>query len=230
MNEYMVTYTCVDEPGTFTQIVVDRTEAAAKKFFKSTAKEAGRKFLSIALVKTGVLSTKRNERETLEIIRQLVADLGPQSYLGTAFDGCFDDAEINIEDDLAFSMKARYEFAKGKVEELETQLKKAKQNIQVLIKRYDERDAAFERMSSMVLPADDLEDLRQLVAAQVNEAKEKAKVESVTIIQFAKTPDAPEFKEAVNMYDHYTSTAAYYQKILDRIVNIQGMNRKENIL
>lgn len=105
MNEYMVTYTCVDEPGTFTQIVVDRTEAAAKKFFKSTAKEAGRKFLSIALVKTGVLSTKRNERETLEIIRQLVADLGPQSYLGTAFDGCFDDAEINIEDDLAFSMR-----------------------------------------------------------------------------------------------------------------------------
>lgn len=85
-------------------------------------------------------------------------------------------------------------------------------------------------MSSMVLPADDLEDLRQLVAAQVNEAKEKAKVESVTIIQFAKTPDAPEFKEAVNMYDHYTSTAASYQKILDRIVNIQGMNRKENIL
>ena len=223
MNEYLVSYTCAESSETFTQTIVDRTEAAAKRFFKSTVKETGRKFQGIALVKTDVLATKRNERETLETIRQLVADLGPQSYLATAFDGCFDDAETNIEDDFAFSMKARYEFAELKIRELEAKLKQAERGIQELIQKDDERKVVLERMSSMVLPADDLEDLRQLVAAQVDEAKERAEAESATIIQLAKTPDAPEFKDAVNMYEHYTSTAAYYQKILDRIINIQDM-------
>ena len=37
----------------------------------------------------------------------MVAELGPQSYLATAFEGCFEDAEQNIEDDVAYSMKAR---------------------------------------------------------------------------------------------------------------------------
>lgn len=63
----------------------------------------------VELVATDVNATKAQERETLEKIKAMVEELGPQSYLKTAFDGIFEDAEQNIEDDAAYSMKARLE-------------------------------------------------------------------------------------------------------------------------
>lgn len=55
------------------------------------------------------LATKDQEREALAKIRKIVAGLGPESYIGTAFEGCFQDAEDNIENDFAFSMASRFE-------------------------------------------------------------------------------------------------------------------------
>ena len=40
--------------------------------------------------------------------------LGPDSYLATAFAGCFEDAEENIKNDFACSMKQRLESAEAK--------------------------------------------------------------------------------------------------------------------
>ena len=51
------------------------------------------------------MTTKQQERDALEKIRIIVASLGEDSYIGTAFEGCFDFAEQNIEYDAAFSMK-----------------------------------------------------------------------------------------------------------------------------
>jgi hypothetical protein len=51
------------------------------------------------------MTTKQQERDALAKITKIIADLGEQSYIGTAFDGCFDLAEQNIEYDAAFSMK-----------------------------------------------------------------------------------------------------------------------------
>ncbi|EGO65403.1 hypothetical protein [Acetonema longum] len=50
------------------------------------------------------MTTKEQERKALEEIRQIVADLGEQSYLGSAFTGTFDLAEQNIDFDAAFTM------------------------------------------------------------------------------------------------------------------------------
>ena len=52
------------------------------------------------------MTTKAQEREALEKIKKLVASLGENSYLGSAFDGAFELAERNIDDDAAYS--ARY--------------------------------------------------------------------------------------------------------------------------
>ena len=45
------------------------------------------------------MATKDQEREALQQIKALVADLGPNSYIATAFRGVFDIAEENIEND-----------------------------------------------------------------------------------------------------------------------------------
>lgn len=45
--------------------------------------------------------TKEQERKALEQIKKIVDSLGADSYIATAFDGCFEDARENIENDFA---------------------------------------------------------------------------------------------------------------------------------
>ena len=108
MNRYQITY-IVDEGETETAYITERTEAAARKVFKTASK--GREITDVELDDTDVPATKEQERETLSKIKQMVEELGPQSYIAAAFEGCFDVAEQNIEDDFACSMKQRAETA-----------------------------------------------------------------------------------------------------------------------
>lgn len=57
------------------------------------------------------MATKAEERKALEQIRKIVNGLGEDSYLAMAFDGCFEDAEANINEDAAYSYKNRYDNA-----------------------------------------------------------------------------------------------------------------------
>lgn len=71
-------------------------------------------------------ATKRQEWETLMAIHKMVDSLGSESYLATAFDGCFEDAEANIKRDFGNSMKARWESAEAKLAEAKFQIEKLK--------------------------------------------------------------------------------------------------------
>jgi len=62
------------------------------------------------------MNTKEQERKALEQIKKIVAGLGEGSYIGTAFEGCFEVAEENIENDFACSMKQRAEAAERSAE------------------------------------------------------------------------------------------------------------------
>lgn len=61
------------------------------------------------------MTTKEQERKALEKIRKIVEELGENSYVGTAFEGCFEIAEENIEDDAAYSMKSRFEYSEKRL-------------------------------------------------------------------------------------------------------------------
>lgn len=63
------------------------------------------------------MTTKEQERKALEQIRKIVAGLGEDSYVATAFEGCFEDAEENIENDFALSMNGRWQDAEQKIEQ-----------------------------------------------------------------------------------------------------------------
>lgn len=64
-------------------------------------------------------ATKAQERKALEQIREIVEKLGTDSYIATAFEGCFEMAEQNIDNDWAFSPKHRINCLESKVVELE---------------------------------------------------------------------------------------------------------------
>lgn len=63
------------------------------------------------------IATKDQEREALKKIREIVEGLGPDSYIATAFAGCFEIAESNIQNDFADSMKDRWMSADRKLSE-----------------------------------------------------------------------------------------------------------------
>ena len=52
--------------------------------------------------------TKNDERKALEKIKKIVEELGDDSYVAVAFEGCFDIAEENINNDFACSMEQKY--------------------------------------------------------------------------------------------------------------------------
>ena len=58
------------------------------------------------------MATKQEERSALAEIRRIVDCLGPDSYIGMAFEDCWEIASSNIENDFADSMKCRYESAR----------------------------------------------------------------------------------------------------------------------
>ena len=109
MNDYRMTYTSVHAEEPQTCIVTERNEAAARKYFNAAHKGMGHTLTGAELIRENTCATKDQEREALAKIKAMVEELGPNSYLRTAFDGCFEDAENNIENDFGDSWKARAE-------------------------------------------------------------------------------------------------------------------------
>lgn len=61
------------------------------------------------------MTTKDQERKALAQIRKIVEGLGENSYIAMAFEGCFEIAEENIDNDFGCSMKNRAEAAEAKL-------------------------------------------------------------------------------------------------------------------
>lgn len=124
MNTYKIIFT--RENGTqgtdhFTAI----NERQARKDFGECYRHSTATIISIELASTNTPATKQQERDTLEKIRKMVEQLGPDSYLATTFEGCFDPAAENIDNDWACSMADRARNAEKRVAELEDKLSEA---------------------------------------------------------------------------------------------------------
>lgn len=97
------------------------------------------------------MTTKEQERKVLAQITKLVEGLGEDSYIGTAFEGCFEIAEQNIENDWACSMKDRAETAERKLNALELRYKQdidhlqgVKAHLEGKLDEYDKKISGLE--------------------------------------------------------------------------------------
>ena len=121
MNEYRITYLTSDQE-TGTDSIIERNEAAARKSFKGSYLGGKFTITDVELLRTGLQATKQQERDTIAAIRMMVDELGPQSYIGTALEGCLEIAEQNIDNDFGDSMKQRAESAEQQAIELKREL------------------------------------------------------------------------------------------------------------
>ena len=122
MNRYKITATRSN--GTeLSDYFVEATEGAARKAFKECYRNEEYSDVKVELVAEYVQATKEQEREALAKIVKIIEGLGPGSYVGIAFEGCFKDAEDNIENDFGCSMKQKLESAEARLADAEGRLK-----------------------------------------------------------------------------------------------------------
>ena len=81
------------------------------------------------------MATKADERKALEEIRRIVEGLGNDSYLAMAFDGCFEMAESNIENDFANNPKMSIENLQRDLRAANAKIKNAEEAYEIVLKR-----------------------------------------------------------------------------------------------
>lgn len=155
-------------------------------------------------------ATKGQELKALEKIRKIVADLGEDSYIGMAFEGCFEIAADNIGNDFGCSMKQRWEKAQEDAEyfrqtasNLSNDLERANEEIQMLRKR--------------VLTVQELFRIEDLIKAKIQEQETIAKDNAEVIVEKAEDCDSDDFKQAVGNHRNALSCQKSWNGILERV-------------
>lgn len=150
------------------------------------------------------MTTKNQEREALAKIRKIVEGLGADSYIGAAFEGCFEVAETNIENDWACSMKQRAESAEAKSKKLELDnrdlriaIKKEKEEAS---KKQTELQEKLNAFRNRALHVDDLADCKQLAEDAAFTAEKEMRAAAANIVTFAEDPQSSNFQNAVKIH------------------------------
>lgn len=93
------------------------------------------------------MTTKEQERKALAQIKKIVEGLGEDSYIAAAFEGCFEDAELNIENDAAFSMKTRADMLEKDLKEAEARLEASRNEQEALKRKLEAKDKTIENLT-----------------------------------------------------------------------------------
>ena len=206
MNDYRITYT--SETGEESNAyITERTESSARKAFNSSHKGMGFTIQSIELHRTGTSATKQQEQETLEAIRKMVEELGPQSYLATAFEGCFQDAESNIENDFGDSMQRRWESAVEKLSALQEEINRLKADLaatqteaETLRGKFDFASQHIKKLERQRLPEQFRRDLWVMTTSEAEASRARMAEAADKMAVGADNPGCVLFKESVARY------------------------------
>ena len=218
MNDYKVTNIIGVETGPITAI----NEDDARRIYRFDHKGPDARIEKVELIRENVPATKQQEREALEKIKAIVATLGPRSYVGTALDGCLEDAEVNIENDFGDSMRARWMEAENRVAQAAREAAAAKEELEAVRKHLQtaEDDANFYR--DKVLDSDDLTDIAQLVDGKMDALRADIETAAARIIEGAEEPESDAFKNAVKYHRAVKGGLEYYQALAQRVKHARG--------
>ena len=240
MNTYKITATTASGE-TLAHTIVEANESKARKAFREISRHGESYTIdAVQLVSENCYATKQQERDAIEQIKKLLEDLGPQSYVATALAGCLEDAENNIEDDAAYSMKERWELAESKLADAEKKvtrlnldnrdlrlaLEKAKQEAadaqQEAADAQQEAADAQQALRDNTLTADDLADCRKLVDDSACDAEKGMKAAALEIVTFAEDTGSLNFQNAVRKNRAETRRWNYLLGLRERIDKALG--------
>ena len=205
MNSYKITFR-YPESADETAYITERTEAAARKaLVRQYGKDA--EVVDVELHDTDVNATKEQERETLENIKAMVAELGPDSYLKTAFTGVYEIAEMNIDDDAAYNFPGRVDILEEQLKETGSKLNSAKRDADVAQKALATAEAqlaaAQEQIAALKrqqLPEELRRDLWVMTTTEAEASRARMAEAAEKMAVGADNPGCVLFKDAVALY------------------------------
>lgn len=130
------------------------------------------------------MATKDQERKALEQIRKIVAGLGDDSYIGMAFEGCFEKAEENIDNDFGCSWKQEAESNRIEAEKWMDEAKDAKEAYKSLLNTYNDMKTDLENTQEDCAEwikrckerREENQELENTIATQQEELKKQAQM------------------------------------------------------
>lgn len=155
-------------------------------------------------------TTKEQERKALEKIRKIVSDLGEGSYLSMAFDGCFEIAECNIDNDFGDSPRESLDYAESQIKDLKAEIESLSEKNVKLQSRLNSLEIEIVSKESLQIAA---EAIRKVKGDYL---EEDIKLKN-TIVENAETPDTEIFKNAVQRHKFLNNECEAYKKALDEI-------------
>lgn len=157
-------------------------------------------------------ATKEQERKALARIKKIVEELGEDSYIRMAFDGCFEVAEENIENDFACSMRQRAEHA-------EMEARKYKKMYEDTAADFEATEATIAGLEQKVLSTAEGGAIKAILYHYQTEAARLADESAQRIVELADSPDTTEFRQAVqdnrNSKKRMEDSKALIQRVLD---------------
>ena len=196
MNSYQVTYLLNGEEHY--DHITERTEKAAQKRLKGIYKDA--EITDTELTSTDVNATKEQERETLEKIKAMVAELGPQSYLKTAFEGVYEVAEMNIDEDAAYSFPGRVNILEEQLREMGSKYNVARSDVEVLRSQLDHAQEQADALKKQQFPVWLHSAVYGLASEELATSKARMEQAAETMAYYAEPPQDIAFAEAVKGY------------------------------
>lgn len=226
MNTYEITFQ--RENGTTgSDRFTAATEAQARRDFREVYRHGNGQITKVELVSSDSPATKEQERKAVEKIRKIVNELGNGSYVGIALEGCLEDAESNIENDFADSIKSRFEHsekrlreAQGRITELEDKLSESEKDYEAAHAAAhqiaEEKDAEIAKLREHVLSSDDLETFLSLAVERITALDCEAQNAAERIVENAGEPESAAFKNAVSDHRSAKRAADKYKALLER--------------
>lgn len=175
-----------------------------------------------------MIANKEEERKALNKLKKIVEGLGENSYIAAAFDGCFEIAESNIENDFCCSMKQKAEVAekmeseaRGKIAALECELEKlekdAKAHLELAYLVSEKKE-----VDEQIIPASDMKNIANLISKKISEIEEEVGNAVRRIVDSADQPESADFQNAVKDHRASREELNYWTGLLSK------MNMKKN--
>lgn len=198
MNSYKFTFH-YPEGSDETAFITERTEPTARKaLLKRFGKDI--EITDSELHDTDVNATKEQERETMEKIKAMVAELGPQSYLKTAFEGVFEVAEMNIDEDAAYSFPGRVSLLEEQLKEMGSKYNAARSDVEVLRSQLDHAQEQADALKKQQFPVWLHSAVYGLASEELATSKARMEQAAETMAYYAEAPQDIAFTEAVKGY------------------------------
>lgn len=232
MNTYEITFERTNGSSGKDRFVA-ATEAQARKDFREVYRHSSADITNAELLAEDTPATKEQERKAVEKIRKIIAELGEGSYVGTALEGCLEDAESNIENDFGDSMKRRWEHAEAQLKAAQEQIADLKDKLVESEKDYEaahatahliaeEKDAEITALRERTLSADDLTDISQLLAERVLALGEEVSNAAARIVEAADQPESAAFQNAVKDHRAAQTDLSHYTALLERVNSVKN--------